>query len=94
MESARQIDWGFVIGFGLIGAMILTHFVLCLRKRVFHARGSYVFEIATPKSFWVLIVIEAVLLVIVFGGIGLYLAEGGSPTYGPAPAARPEIIQL
>ena len=90
----RQVDWGFVMGFGTIGCMILVHFILSLRKRVFHARGSYVFHQVTPKSFWVLIAIEAVLLVIVFGGIGLYLADGGGPTYESAPGPKPEVVHL
>ena len=93
IEGARQIDSGFVIGFSLIGCMILIHFVLCLRKKVFHARGSYVFQKATPNSFWVLMVLEACLLLIVFGGMALYLYEGGTPTYQPPPPPPVEIIQ-
>lgn len=93
MESTRQIDWGFVTGSSLIGCMILIHFVLCLRKKVFHARGSYVFHEVTPKSFWVLIVVEAALLVIVFGGMAMYLAEGGSPTHEPVAPPPVEVLQ-
>jgi hypothetical protein len=93
MTGTREIDWGFVTGFSLIGYMILIHFVMCLRKKIFHARGSYVFHEVTPKSFWVLIVMEAILLVIVFGGMGMYVAEGGSPTYEAAAAPPVELLQ-
>ena len=78
MEAVREIDWGFVAGFGVIGTLILIHLVWSIARGRFFARGANTFRDTQPIAYWCFIVMDVVLIAIVFGGIGLYLAGGGT----------------
>ncbi|HZG46760.1 MAG TPA: hypothetical protein VEZ41_10940 [Allosphingosinicella sp.] len=78
MIPIREIDWSFVIGFGLIGTLIVTHLILCFAKGRYFARGSSTWRDRQPIAFWIFMTMEVGLIVIVFGGLWLYLEGGGT----------------
>lgn len=78
MEYVREIDWGFVVGFGIIGTLIVTHLVWSIARGRFFARGANTFRDTQPIAYWCFICMDVVLILLVFGGTGLYLAGGGT----------------
>ena len=78
MQFQREIDWAFVAGFGVIGALILAHLIWSLKRQRFVVRGATTFRDGQPKFYWVFILMDIALLAIVFGGLALYITDGGS----------------
>ena len=93
MPLTRAIDWTFVAGFGLIGPMILTHLILCVRRGCFFARGSTTCRGTQPGFVRFLMILETVVLAILVGGSALYLRAGGRIA-APAARSRKAVIRL